>query len=310
LAVVLAVVVFVAVSGAQAPAREVAVTIDDLPTVSAVPQSIADAQALTTALLHALTAHRVPAIGFVNQNKTERDRRADSARLALLEQWADTGFDLGNHTYSHADLHAVPLETFEDEVVKGEPVVRAALARRGQAPHFFRHPFLHTGRDLDTRSRFEAFLASRGYRVAPVTIDNEDYVFAAAYARSLAGGDRTLADRVSAAYVPYMIAKFAFFEENARALFGRDVRQILLIHANPLNAARFGDLASALEQRGYRFVTIERALDDPAYQSLDTYIGTAGITWLHRWALTRKMPKSFFAGEPETPAFVAEAARP
>ena len=44
--------------------------------------------------------------------------------------------------------------------------------------------------------------------------------------------------------------------------------------------------------------------------SADAYVGTGGITWLHRWALSRGMPKAFFAGEPETPAFVAGLARP
>lgn len=145
---------------------------------------------------------------------------------------------------------------------------------------------------------------------APVTIDNEDYVFAAAHARAVARGDEALARRVLDAYVPYMEAKFAFFERNAQTLFDRGIRQILLIHANALNAAAFDALASRLEQRGYRFVTLTRALEDPAYASRDEYAGRGGITWLHRWALTRKMPKSFFAGEPDTPAFVAEAARP
>jgi peptidoglycan/xylan/chitin deacetylase (PgdA/CDA1 family) len=310
--VAIATVLLALVAGvrAQTPAREVAVTIDDLPTVSAVPQSIGDAQALTSAFLRALAAHHAPAIGFVNQDKTERDGAVDAARVALLRQWLDAGFELGNHTYSHADFHALPLDAFERDVVNGEPVVRDLLNARGRPLRYFRHPFLHTGRDLETRKAFESFLAARGYRVAPVTIDNEDYVFAAAYVRAHARGDQGLADRVSAAYVPYMIATFAFFEQNAQALFGRDIRQVLLIHANALNAARFDDLASALETRGYRFVTLDRALEDPAYQSLDTYVGPGGITWLHRWALTRQMPKSFYAGEPETPAFVAEAARP
>ena len=77
-----------------------------------------------------------------------------------------------------------------------------------------------------------------------------------------------------------------------------------------LNAERFGDLATMFERRGYRFITLDRALEDPAFASEDTYAGSGGITWIHRWALTRKMPKAFFAGEPDVPAFVAENARP
>jgi hypothetical protein len=40
------------------------------------------------------------------------------------------------------------------------------------------------------------------------------------------------------------------------------------------------------------------------------FVGSSGITWIHRRALTRKMPNSFYAGEPEVPGFVAEMAKP
>lgn len=43
------------------------------------------------------------------------------------------------------------------------------------------------------------------------------------------------------------------------------------------------------------------ALADPAYASPDTYPGPGGITWLHRWAITRGVDRAVFAGEPEAP---------
>jgi hypothetical protein len=143
-----------------------------------------------------------------------------------------------------------------------------------------------------------------------VTIDNDEYLFAGAYDRTLHRGDAATARRVADAYVPYMEAKVAYFERNEQELFGRPIRHVLLVHANMLNAERFGDLAAMFERRGYRFITLDRALEDPAFASEDTYAGSGGITWIHRWALTRKMPKAFFAGEPDVPAFVAENARP
>ena len=53
------------------------------------------------------------------------------------------------------------------------------------------------------------------------------------------------------------------------------------------------------------FPTLEEALNDSAYRSTDTYVGPAGITWLHRWALTRGMRGAVFAGEPEVPDWIA-----
>jgi peptidoglycan/xylan/chitin deacetylase (PgdA/CDA1 family) len=299
-----------ALAAPPAPARELAVTFDDLP-IAGVPRDDAAAKELTSKLLRAIAAHEIPAIGFVNEDKlAAADGSPNPARVALLGAWLDAGLELGNHGYAHRDLHATPIDEFEADVLKGERVIRPLMTGHGRTLRFFRHPFLHTGRDLETRARFDRFLAEHGYRVAPVTIDNDDYLFARAYDRAAAAGARDLLDRVAAAYVPYMESKFAFFERNAEQLFGRDIRQILLVHANMLNADRFGELAAMLERRGYRFVTLERALEDPAYESADRFVGVSGMTWLHRWALTRGMPKSFYAGEPDVPQFVADNSRP
>jgi peptidoglycan/xylan/chitin deacetylase (PgdA/CDA1 family) len=298
---------------AQPPgvAREIAITFDDLPIAGVLARDEASSRELTARLLRAIGEHQVPVVGFVNEDKLlARDGSQNPERVALLRRWLDAGLELGNHGYSHRDLHETPLDAFEADVLKGESVIRPLMKERGRELRFFRHPFLHTGRDLVTRATFDRFLADHRYRVAPVTIDNDEYVFAGAYDRASARGAAGAMRDVSAAYVPYMEAKVAYFERNTQDLFGRPIPHILLVHANMLNADRFGDLAAMLERRGYRFIPLERALEDPAYRSPDTFVGSGGITWLHRWALTRGMPKTFYAGEPETPRFVVEQARP
>jgi peptidoglycan/xylan/chitin deacetylase (PgdA/CDA1 family) len=297
--------------GAAAPApREVCVTFDDLPVAGVLQHDAASSRAITSALLAAIGAHHVPAIGFVNEGKLGADGVVDPARAALLRMWLDTGLELGNHTYSHLDLHTHTLEQFEADVVRGEPVTRGLLAEHGMTLRFFRHPFLHTGRTLEVKQGLDEFLAAHGYRAAPVTIDNDEYIFAAAYDRASARRDRDVMRRVVDVYIPYMEAKFDFFERNAHDLFGHEIPQILLLHANALNANQFDALAQRIEQRGYRFIPLERALADPAYQSRDTFTGSGGITWLHRWALTKGVSPEFFRGEPDVPAFVAKAAQP
>jgi hypothetical protein len=80
----------------------------------------------------------------------------------------------------------------------------------------------------------------------------------------------------------------------------------LLLHANSINAEYFDDLAAMLKKRGYKFVTLEEALKDEAYSLPDTYIGPAGISWLHRWA--REKGREFIvADEPTVPEFVLKA---
>jgi hypothetical protein len=122
--------------------------------------------------------------------------------------------------------------------------------------------------------------------VAPVTIDNDEYLYARAYERALAEGDAELVVRIGAAYVSYMETVFEFYERLSLTVLEREPAQILLLHANTLNGDLLGTLATRLELRGYRFVSLEEALADPAYRSADEYVGRRGLSWLQRWAIT------------------------
>lgn len=286
-----------------------AITIDDLPTASVLGNDIASAERTTRALVGALTRRGVPAIGFVNEGKLRSNDTVDPRRVALLQQWLDAGLDLGNHTFGHPDLHRTPLAQFEREVLDGERVTRTLLAKRGRRPEFFRHPFLHTGRSLDVKTSVEAFLRKNGYRVAPITVDNSDYIFAAAYDRVGATGDRAAQQRVADAYISYMDSVIAYYETQSVTIVGREVAQTLLLHASALNANTFDRLADMIVARGYRFVSLGEALKDPAYQRRDEFIGPGGITWLHRWALTDGRQGSTFAGEPVVPGWVEAASK-
>lgn len=283
------------------PGRTMAVTFDDLPGVAQGDRSVAAHARITDGLLRHIAEHRVPAIGFVNEDKLVTDGRVDPRRVDLLRRWADAGLELGNHGYAHADFHANPLDAFIADMARGDSVTRLVLADAGRTPRFFRHPYLRTGRSLEDRRRFESALAERGYRVAPVTIGNSDYVFAAAY--DLAPAD-SVRRRVADEYLRHTEAVTAYYEQQSRALFGREIAQVLLLHANHLNADHFGRVAEMLARRGYTFVPLDEALRDPAYASEDTFTGPGGMTWIQRWALTQGRPRSFFDGRPEVPEWV------
>ena len=294
--------------GASTRLREVAITFDDLPLVIGRQASIEEHQRITSALVNAITRHRVPAIGFVNEDKLEQGGKLDPRRVELLRQWARAGLELGNHTYSHLDLHRVSAEAYRSDILRGEAVTRPLLAEFKRTPRFFRHPFLHTGRDTATRQAIESFLDDRGYRVAPVTMDNYDYIFARAYDRAIAAKDTSLQRRIRQEYLGYMDRILMYYERQSIALIGRNIPHVLLLHANTLNAQTFDQLATAYRKRGYNFVALEHALKDNAYDSRDSYVGVGGITWLHRWALTQGRRGAVFAGEPVVPKWIEKAA--
>ncbi|HZH30460.1 MAG TPA: polysaccharide deacetylase family protein [Pyrinomonadaceae bacterium] len=283
--------------------RRVAVTVDDLPfTGDGGKTGIAELRGYTSKLLQTFTAKKIPAIGFVNERKLEREGERE-ARIGLLKMWTDAGFELGNHTFAHASFYRTPLAAFQQQVIDGEPVTRSLLAARGRRLRYFRHPYLNTGPDIQTKEAFEKFLVARGYRVAPVTIDNAEWIFAAAYAQAAERGDRETAARIADEYVPYMERMFEFYEGMSVELFGREIQQTLLIHANSLNADHFERIAAMLRRRGYEFVTLDEALRDEAYAHRDTYTGATGISWLQRWAITRG---GKFRKEPPLPPYMRQ----
>lgn len=264
-------------------ARSVAVTIDDLPVVrGGTPERM---QRITEDLLDHLNRYGIPAIGFVNEVNLGEPEQPE--RVALLEQWLEHGMDLGNHTYSHPSLFTTPLGSFQADVVRGEHVTARLLAERGRSLRYFRHPYLNTGPDRQTRAAFETFLADRGYTVAPVTIDNDEWIYAFAYDKAEEAGDTALMRRIGKDYVRYMEEVFGFYEQLSQDLLGYEPPQVLLIHANALNAAYLDELAEMMRSRGYAFVSLDDALRDPAYALPDEYVGQYGISWLTRWWLTR-----------------------
>jgi len=278
------------------PSRAVAITIDDLPRGGdGGPRRLADIRSMTERLMRPFRDGKIPVIGFVNA-RAENDIGADGLRQ-ILGLWLDAGATLGNHTYSHININDVSLEAYTDDIVKGEPAIRTALDARGQKLAFFRHPFLFTGPTEEKKRGMQAFLDARGYRVAPVTIDDADYMYAALYTKP------EFHARVRKEYVPYMESVVAFFETRSVEVVGREFPQILLIHASQMNADLMPDLLAMFRKRGYRFVTLDQALADPAYALPETYVGRGGFSWIHRWSRAKGMPNK---GEPDPPAWVTE----
>ncbi|WP_080059661.1 polysaccharide deacetylase family protein [Spirosoma aerolatum] len=288
--------------------KRMVITIDDLPTVSAFYKTQQAKQQLTQKLLAHVTYAHVPAIGFVISGLLQSTSKLDTAQLALLQRWLEAGLELGNHTFAHKDYNLIPFSESKADVIQGESIVKSFVEKQRKPFRYFRHPYLRKGDTPAKKDSLENFLRQRGYREAPVTIDNSDWLYARAYDNALGMNDAALIAQVGQSYVSYMLDCITYYEAQSQALFNRPIPQILLIHANSINADFLGRLLSELKNRGYSFITLDEALKDNAYLSTDTYTGKGGISWLHRWALTQGKKGEFFKGEPEVPATIDELA--
>jgi peptidoglycan/xylan/chitin deacetylase (PgdA/CDA1 family) len=269
--------------------RQVAATIDDLPAGMSDRLPAAAITEMTAKLLGTLRERKIPVVGFVNEKKLFKFGEVDE-RIKALNMWLDYGFELGNHSYSHASLNQVGLKAWEDDVIQGENVTRLLLAQHKMKLRYFRHPFLDTGRDLLTRREAEAFLVERGYRIAPITLDAWDWAFAGVYEDAKNRNDTAMQQQIVKEYLSYHDAVFAYSENLSVQTIGYEPKQILLLHASQLEADHIGELLDVLRKRGYRFITLGDALGDSAYSLPDTFVGEEGTGWLDHWAITLGKP--------------------
>jgi peptidoglycan/xylan/chitin deacetylase (PgdA/CDA1 family) len=243
---------------------------------------------------------------FLNERQLNVPGQRD-ARAAVLEQWLNAGFELGNHTYSHLSASKVPVEQFQDDVVKGEVITRAILERHGRELVWLRYPYLHSGATAETHQAIVEFLEKRRYRVAPVTVDYADYTFAGAYSRELRRGNVDVAEKIKQAYLDQIDVGFEYAERSSMELFGREIRQILLIHCNELNSVTLRESIARMRRRGYTFITLDEAMQDEAYLRPDTFAGPGG-SWLSRSAtvMGKQLTAETTAARPAVPKWIAD----
>lgn len=282
--------------------RTVAITIDDLP----VAQSGAGACAierlepLTRTLLAPFRKRQVPLTAFVIGSRCA-DELTDDQRRAILQLWQDAGAEIGNHSYSHRSYTSSPPEEYLPDVLRGDQELQQLT---GRPTRYFRSPMLHTGPTPQTRDQLRAFLAEHDFQQSPVTFDNADWQFSFLLAHAIQTGDKDLERRIEEAYVPYIESVVAFFEKRSVEVVGREIHQIHLMHSNVLNMRRSEELLAMFERRGYRFISLEEALRDPAYALPNDYASGNGISWFHRWSMTKGMPNK---GEPDPPQWLLDA---
>ena len=279
--------------------REVAITVDDLPVAQSGKNacSFGGLQVQTLRLLEQFLRQKAPITAFVVAGNCPD--LADVDRRTVLKLWQDAGAELGSQTYSHLDLSVVDAADYEADIMKADTALRPMLG--GQALRYFRYPMLHTGPTPLIKTRVAKFLAEHGYTNAPVTFDNVDWMFSTVYSNALAKGEMEVVLHVKDEYVHYMESVVDFFEQRTVEVVGHDIPQILLMHANRLNADLSGDLLNMLKRRGYKFISLTQALKDPAYQLPDTYAGAKGLSWIHRWSTTKGMPDK---SEPQEPKWL------
>jgi peptidoglycan-N-acetylglucosamine deacetylase len=241
--------------------QQVAITIDDLPSHGTLPPGMTRFDVAKIILKELKDAHAPKVYGFVNAKKLEQHPED----IEVLKLWRSAGFPLGNHTYAHLSLNASTADEFDQNVADDEPELKSLMGR--QDWHWFRYPYLWEGDTLEKRHAVRQYLKDHKYQIAQVTLDFEDYLWNAPYARCVEKNDAASIDWLKSSYLATAAEYIALGQSGARLLYGRDIKHVLLLHIGGFETVMLPQLLNFMKRQGFRYVTLGEAEKDPAYQS-------------------------------------------
>ncbi|MGC1300976.1 MAG: polysaccharide deacetylase family protein [Caulobacteraceae bacterium] len=249
-----------AACAAPALAQQIAFTFDDLPAHAALPVGQTRLEIADSLIASLKAAGLPPVYGFVNGVREVEE----PASRSVLPAWRAAGFPLGDHTWSHMNLNTHTLAEFEADVMKNRPVLEREMA--GQDWRWFRFPNLAEGDTPEKRAGVRAFLHQQGYRVAQVTMSFGDYAFNDPYARCVAKADQAAIAQLERDYLKSAEGTIGYARALSKAVYGRDIPYVLLMHAGALDARMLPRLLARYKAHGFGFVTLPEAERDPAYR--------------------------------------------
>jgi peptidoglycan/xylan/chitin deacetylase (PgdA/CDA1 family) len=242
-------------------AQEVAITFDDLPAHAPMPAGTTRVDVART-ILAAFKEANIPEVyGFTNAGKLEKVPED----IEVLKMWREAGQPLGNHAYTHMNFSENTTAAFEEDIQKNEPLLEQLM--KGENWHWFRYPYLHEGDTLEKRHAMRAYLKEHGYRVAQVTMDFEDYAWNGPYARCMDKKDEKAIAWLKESYLSTAAEYMALDQKMAQQIFHREIKHVLLMHVGAFDAVMLPQLLEQMKKQGFKFVTLEAAEADPAYQT-------------------------------------------
>lgn len=255
-------------------AKEIAITIDDLPYVLPSKTAPLEGLQIVRAINQALEREGIVATGFVIGGQVTRKTSP------ALDAFVNAGHSIGNHTWSHKDYGQQTIAEFRREVMKTHRKLRQVLPKTP----YFRFPYLREGETQEAVAIGQQVLEKLGYQNARVTIDNNEWRYNKSYVEALELGDLEAANLVAKQYLAHMKERSLHFAAMGRGVFGREIKHVLLIHMNKINADHLPLLLAWYRSTGWEFITLEEAMKDPALHVEDQYFGAKGLSHIERVA--------------------------
>jgi peptidoglycan/xylan/chitin deacetylase (PgdA/CDA1 family) len=251
------------------PALQIALTFDDLPAHGPLPPGENRPEPIRSILRTLRAEHLPPVYGFVNGFRV----RDFPYQRELLTEWVAAGNPLGNHTFEHPALDEVSAKEFIEDIARNEKILTETDPNGDW--HWFRYPYLDEGDTLAKRDEVRTWLFDHHYQIAEVTLDFEDYMWNDSYARCAAKHDDKAIAYLETSYIATAGHFTDVFRGLSHKLYGRDIPYVLLLHVGAFDARMLPKLIALFRAKGFEFVTLPQAQQDPAY-AFDPHIGYKG----------------------------------
>jgi hypothetical protein len=106
-------------------------------------------------------------------------------------------------------------------------------------------------------------------------MDFEDYLWNEPYARCMTQHNQKAVASLEKSYLSVASEFIDVFRGLSKQLYGHDIPYVLLLHAGAFDAKMLPQLIALFRSRGFQFVTLQQAEQDPAYR-FDPNIGYPG----------------------------------
>jgi peptidoglycan/xylan/chitin deacetylase (PgdA/CDA1 family) len=261
---------------------ELAITVDDLPAHSSAHPGMTRLEIAADMIAALQAGGSPPAYGFTNGTPLEWD----PAVRDVLRMWHDAGYLLANHTYSHLDLAQVSAETFIGDIERMDRALTPWASASSEK--LFRYPYLSEGDTRAKRRIVRQYLKQAGYRIAPVTVDYNDWAWSAAYTRCSLAHDDAAMRRLQDDVVTVARLKLLKAQQQSKSLVGRDIKHILLIHISAFTARTLRAILAAFQADGVKLISLPAALEDPVYRIDPNQLGQRDMTFLMQLNMLHK----------------------
>ena len=252
-------------------------------------RGVSDYRKSAKTLINKLQQNDVPAVGFMPGSQWVKFRTDITdftpKKESVLRMWLDAGLEIGADSFNHTRFSEVDYEKHLLYVKRNIDIIQPVLEEKNLKLRYFNYPYLNTGRNVESRLRFEKWLGENNLQFIPHTFANREWMYSYAYSKAKWQNNPEMMNQIKREFLEYMEKMVIHYEAYSNDVFQREIPQTLLLTTNSLVADSADELFGLFRNRGYEFVSMEEALKDEAYKEPEKYVGNAEISWMQRWAM-------------------------